>query len=250
MLSDYPYNCPTCQKKYKRYIYFSRHKLACCPTSISSEKYPQDQQIMSSDLLTRPSQVMQILDHLIISNNTLKLEIAELKKQNQQKKQKIDIISWLNKNFQPENDFKTYNTHTKITRKHLENVFASNLIESIKEIFIKQFDIVNLCPYKAFEQKENSIYVFTELNKWKILSISDFAEFIRLISQGLMNEFKCWQDENYDRIFTDEFSEIYLINTKKINSMNLNTSKSLNMLYKVLYNHLKVPLNLIEYEIT
>ena len=147
-------------------------------------------------------------------------------------------------------DFKTYNTQINITRKHLEHIFASNLIESLKEIFIKQFDINNRCPYKAFEQKENTIYVFCQLNEWKILSIDDFAQLISLISQGFINEFKCWQDENYDQIFTDGFSEIYLINAKKINSMNLNTSKSLNMLYKLLYNHLKVPLNIIEYEIT
>jgi hypothetical protein len=249
MISVYPYNCPNCQKKYKSHAYFSRHKLTCCPSSIS-EKSTQDHTIMSSDLLTRPSQVMQILDQLIISNNTLKQEIIELKKQNRQKKQKIDIISWLNKNFKLYIDFKIFNDQTIITRENLEYVFSSNLIESLNAIFIKQFDLNKPCPYKAFEQKENTIYVFTELSGWKILAINDFAQLISIISQGLMDVFKEWQDENYDRIFTDGFSEIYLINIKKLNSINLNTSKSLNMLYKLLYNHLKVPLNIIEYEIT
>jgi hypothetical protein len=91
--------------------------------------------------------------------------------------------------------------------------------------------------------------VFTSSQGWKILSINDFSEFINVISQGLLDEFKDWQDENYQRIFADSFSEVYLTNVKKINSMNLNTNRSQNMLYKTLYHHLKVPLNVIEYEI-
>ena len=157
-------------------------------------------------------------------------------------------LSWLNKNFIPDQDFKTYIANTKITRKDLETVFATSLIDSLKEIFNRQFGLEN-CPYKAFEKKVNMIYVFDESNAWKVLSLSDFAPFINMISQGLISEFQSWQDENYERIFSESFSEVYLTNIKKVNKTNLNTSRSLNMLYKMLYNHLKVPLNIVEYEI-
>jgi len=248
MQSVYPYNCPNCQKKYKRHIYFSRHKLACCPNSLTEES-SQEVSSLTQDMLSQPSQVMQVLEHLVASNNSLKQEINELKKQSRTQRQPINLISWLTKSFTPDQDFKIYTTNTKITRKDLENVFANNLIEGLTEIFTRQLDLIDNSPYKAFEKKANIIYVFSRSSGWKILSISDFAQFITTISQGLMNEFKDWQDENYHQIFTDSFSEVYLTNTKKINSMNLNTSRSLNMLYKILYNHLKVPLNIIEYEI-
>jgi len=247
MQSVYPYNCPNCQKKYKRYIYFSRHKLACCPASLTEESC-QGPPPITTDMLSQPSKVMQVLEHLVASNNSLKQEITELKKQGRTQRQ-IDLISWLNKNFTPDQDFKIYASAVSITRKDLENIFANNLIESLKEIFIRHFELTDNCPYKAFETKANTIYVFTGSNGWKILSLSDFGEFINVISQHLMNEFNAWQDENYHKIFTDAFSEVYLKNVKKINSMNLSANRPLNMLYKTLYSHLKVPLNIVEYEI-
>jgi len=248
MQSVYPYNCPNCQKKYKRYIYFSRHKLACCPALLTEERCDVLTPV-TPDMLSQPSKVMQILEHLVASNNSLKQEITELKKQSRIQRQTIDLISWLNKNFTPDQDFETYATTITITRKDLENIFNNNLIESLKVIFIRHFESKDNCPYKAFETKANTIYVFTGSNGWKILSLSDFGEFINVISQCLMNEFKDWQDENYQRIFTDAFSEVYLKNVKKINSMNLSANRSLNMLYKTLYSHLKVSLNIVGYEI-
>jgi cell division protein FtsB len=248
MLSaEYPYNCPNCQKKYKRHIYFSRHKLACCPALLTEERCDVLTPV-TPDMLSQPSKVMQILEYLVASNNSLKQEITDLKKQDRTKQQ-LDIISWLNKNFTPDQDFKTYAATIIITRKDLENIFANNLIEGLKEIFIRHFKLKDNCPYRAFEKKANTLYVFTSSQGWKILSINDFSEFINVISQGLLDEFKDWQDENYQRIFADSFSEVYLTNVKKINSMNLNTNRSQNMLYKTLYHHLKVPLNVIEYEI-
>jgi hypothetical protein len=244
----YPYNCPTCQKKYKRHFYFSRHKLVCHPSSLTEECSLVNSPL-TQDMLAKPSQVMQVLEHLLASNNSLKQEINELKQQGRIQKQSIDILSWLNKTFKSSLDFKIYSDQIKIVRKDLENVFTDNLMECLKKIFIKHFE-QNECPYKAFDQKEKTIYVFTRQSDWKILTMTDFAQFINIISQGLIAEFNVWQDENYHRIFADSFSEIYLRNTKKINSINLNTSRSLNMLYKILYNHLKVPLNVIEYEIT
>jgi hypothetical protein len=246
MQSDYPYNCPNCQKKYKRYIYFSRHKLACCPVKLTECIDPAP---ISIDMLSQPSQVMQLLTQLVASNNSLKEEVNELKKQNRSQRQSIDMLSWLNKNFTPDQDFKTYTDNIQINRKDLENVFANNLTDCIKELFIRQFELIDNSPCKAFETKANTIYVFSGSNGWKILSLSDFALFINIISQGLMAEFKDWQDENYQRLFSDRFSEVYLTNIKKITSMNLNTNSSINMFYKILYTHLKVPLNVIEYEI-
>ena len=246
MQSEYPYNCPNCKKKYKRHIYFSRHKLVCCPDSLTECVTPAP---ISLDMLSQPSKVMQVLEYLVASNNTLKHEIMELKKQSQIQRQSIDLLSWLNKNFTPDQDFKTYTASTKIARKDLENVFSTNLIGGVKEILNRHFDLEDNCPYKAFEKKVNTIYVFNDSNAWKILSLSDFAKFINRISQDLMQEFIRWQDENADRLLTEGFSEIYLTNIKKINSINLNTDRSLNMLYKILYNQLKVPLNIVEYEI-
>jgi hypothetical protein len=245
MQSDYPYNCPNCQKKYKRHIYFSRHKLACCPASLTECIDPPP---VSLDMLSQPSQVMQVLEHLVASNNSLRRELMELKTQSRAQNKAIDLISWLNKSFTPDQEFKSY-MDTKITRKDLEMVFENNLIDAIKKLFIRQFKQVDKSPYKAFEKKVNIIYVFTGSDGWKILSLSDFAPFIKLISHGFAEEFQKWQDENYERLFSESFSETYLTNIKKINKINLNTNQSLNMLYKILYNHLKVPLDIIEYEI-
>lgn len=246
MLSDYPYNCPNCKKKYKRFSYFSRHKLTCCPASLTECIEPAP---LSLDMLSQPSKVMQVLEQLVISNNNLRQELTELKTQHRTQNKTIDLISWLNKTFIPDQDFKVYIADIQITRRDLENVFTDNLIDAVKDIFIRQFNLLDKSPYKAFEKKANTIYVFTGSDGWKILSLTDFAQFIKVISQGFTEEFQKWQNENMHQLYTESFSDMYLTNVKKINKINLNTEQSLNKLYKLLYNHLQVRLNIVEYEI-
>ena len=88
------YQCSNCQKSYQRHNHYSRHILNCCP----SESI--DSQTVTIETIQAPSQVSQTLAHLLASNNQLRKEITELKKWQQEKKRKFDIIDWLKQNFQ------------------------------------------------------------------------------------------------------------------------------------------------------
>ena len=46
-----------------------------------------------------------------------------------------------------------------------------------------------------------------------------------------MNEFKKWQDENSDKLYTEDFSMIYLKNVKKVKGGNISQDKLSNKIY-------------------
>ena len=61
--------------------------------------------------------------------------------------------------------------------------------------------------------------------------------------------FKLWQDENEYRLYTDDFSVIYINNVKKIMGGNETLDKQKKLVHKNLYKYLKVNLqNVIQYE--
>ena len=64
-----------------------------------------------------------------------------------------------------------------------------------------------------------------------------------------MNEFKKWQDENSDKLYTEDFSMIYLKNVKKVMGGNISQDKLSNKIYNNVFKLLKKPLSSIEYEI-
>ena len=258
MKSDLQLTCSNCNKKYNSQIACTNHKLLCC-NNLNAPNTPlpivnklQDLSgSMAIEACRSPSILLQTVEALVKSNNILKIEIAELKKQSQIEKRKIPIIDLLNKNFIPTEDYMKFLT-VEISSENLEIIFTHGLIIGIQEILQNQIcSIEDNCPLQAFEQKNNKIYGYNENQKWEQISLENFDKIILKLRKNIVDEFKKWQDEHESELYSDDFSTLYLDNVKKVMGPNLSQEGIHKKIYKNLYDYLKKNLtNVIEYEIT
>jgi hypothetical protein len=238
-----PYRCPNCNKSYKRYSFFSRHVILCNSSYISKNNNLPDN-------IKYPSQIQQTLDYLISSNNELREQLKKIQSEKQIEKRKIDILSLLNKNYHPEIDYNSFIQNLKVNIKYLYSLQENNIKIVIKEIFNNYFsdERENFC-FKAFTIKTNKIYVFTESKIWKELTYDNMKLIISKISLEFLSLLKSWQDENEKKLSCDNISNIYLKLLKKVNTINLNNISFVKNIYNLLYDHLKITYQIIEYEI-
>ena len=104
-------------------------------------------------------------------------------------------------------------------------------------------------PIKAFDQKENILFIYNEDNKWEILSQPMFANLMNILSKKILTEFLKWQTENKSKMRQDDFSYTYARNVQKIMGGNLTQEQIHMRVKKELYNYLKMNLrNVVEYE--
>ena len=196
-------------------------------------------------------QLTQIVTELIKSNNKLQNEVAELKRWVQVKKRKIVIVDWLNENYQINENYKEFVNNIVVTSNLLEIIFQTNLIEGIQRIFEEYMSKIEdqKIPLKSFDQKNNTIYVYNEKSKWEVLSSEDFNNIVSILSKKILVEFKIWQDKNEHQLYTDDFSVIYIQNTKKVIGGDIPLEKLRAQIHRNLYKYLKQNLqNTIEYE--
>ena len=251
MYSIKPYKCEKCNRKYQRYYYYTRHTMTCS-LDISDNIKSIKESTLTIDTLNTPSQIMQTITHLLAESNELKQELNELKRMQYKERQKIKIIDWLNRLYKPTINYKAIQKSIDINENTLEAIFTTNLLNVIIEILLKNIhkgEDKEYC-FKAFDQKPNKIYVFTEEESWKLLTETEFGLILSMISKKILDEFAKWQDKYSSDLYIDSFSDIYLVNIKKINSINLHLPKTQLLVYKQLYNKLKQKLELIEYEIS
>lgn len=255
MKTNYPLKCENCDKIYNRESSYNKHKLLCCGNSNTALSIinPIRKNLTLAEVgeCKSPPTLIQTVEELIKSNNKLREEVENLKKWAQIQKKKIIIIDWLNKNYKPNEDYKEYMNKLVITRNDLEIIFQSNLVIGIQEIlqnYINKIDDKE-CSIKCFDQKENKIFGYNEKGEWEIIIATNFDKIILTITKKIIDEFKKWQDENESKIYTEEFSVIYLENIKKVMGGNMSMEKTHKLIHKNLYKFLKKNLqNIIEYE--
>ena len=104
-------------------------------------------------------------------------------------------------------------------------------------------------PIKAFDQKENILFIYNDDNKWEILSHPMFANLMNILSKKILTELLKWQTENKSKMRQDDFSYTYARNVQKIMGGNLTQEQIHMRVKKELYNYLKMNLrNVVEYE--
>jgi len=275
MTSVHEIRCKNCDKKYYRQTAYDKHIIWCGvePLLDNINNINNINDINDIELKNElgeikkslPSQknnrvlkslpLEEIVLELVRSNIKLKKDIDELKRWVQTKKRKINILEWINEKMQsnptqiPEKNYKEYISDIVITRKDLEIVFKSDLINGIQEILEKHFSSSEILPFKSFDQKDNTIYVYTENSKWELLLTEDFNKRIFQISKQLLTEFQKWKEENEYQLYTDNFSTICIQNMKKVIGGDVSLDKQQSKIHRNLYKYLKKNLqNTIEYE--
>jgi hypothetical protein len=242
--------CVNCNKTYSRQSAYDKHKIFC------NESDPNTIKLDNIDTLT----LHEIVIELVKSNNKLRKDVEELKRWVHTKKRKIIILDWLNENYvnnkKPLQNYKDFMSKCVITRESLEIIFKTNIIDGIQEIlntYIQNIDQDQdqdqVLPLISFDQKDNAIYVFNEKNKWQLLSTTDFANIFSQLLKSIMEEYYKWKTENEANLYDEEFSDIYLQNTKKILGGDMSIDKQREKVHRNLYKYLKKNLqNTTEYE--
>ena len=240
--------CKICNKEYHRQSAYDKHKLLCIGGDACGGDSQTPQATLNCGELGDLS-LRDIVLELVKSNNKLRKDVEELKRWVQTKKKKVIIVDWLNENCKLTENYKQFISKLCITRKHLDIIFESNITDGIQEILQNCMNDLNISPFKSFDQKDNTIYVYNEESKWEQLSSTEFNNIISTITKSILAEFKSWQDENEHQLYTDDFSTIYIQNVKKVMGGDISIDKQRIKIHRNLYKYLKMNLqNTIEYE--
>ena len=83
------------------------------------------------------------------------------------------------------------------------------------------------------------------------MSLEVFENLILHISKKLINEFKKWQDENEDKKYNEQFTNVYVENVKKVMGGNFSSERLHSQIKGKLYRYLKANLkSIVQYEFT
>jgi hypothetical protein len=257
------YNCKYCNRTYKLKPNYDKHYLLCdtlnktriSKTRISISKTTKENN--ADDYVPSMRDMFTLILELTAKNSRLEQKVEELSKWAESKKKKLNVIDWLNEKYTKNIKYTDWLAGINITRNHLEAVFKSDMVTGCYEILQSLLsvnmteDISNeqTTPIKAFDQKENILFIYNDDNKWEILTLPMFAKLMNILSKNIITEFLKWKTENKSKMRQDDFSYTYARNVQKIMGGNI-TQEQIHMRVKrELYNYLKMNLrNVVEYE--
>ena len=216
------YACPNCKKSYKLYNNYLKHTIIC------SEKYKQINKPLTN--IEQPSTIQQTLEYILKSIAEMKEDIKNIQRENTLKYQKISIFEWLTRTYNNTICFREFVNNLKLNNKHF---FQKQDINILFEELCSLLTSNNL-PLKAFNIKPNILYVYID-NNWKVFDKSESNLLIIKISKLLL----CNLSELNN---TEQYTKLVPL----INSITINNKSFITKLYKVLYQHLKSDIQIIE----
>jgi HD-GYP domain-containing protein (c-di-GMP phosphodiesterase class II) len=216
------YACPTCKKSYKLYNNYLKHTVIC------SEKYKQTNKPLTN--MEQPSTIQQTLEYVLKAIAEMKEDIKNIQRENTLKYQKISIFEWLTRTYTNTICFREFVNNLKLNNKHF---FQKQDINILFEELCSLLTSNNL-PLKAFNIKPNILYVYID-NNWKVFDKSESNLLIIKMSKLLL----CNLSELNN---TEEYSKLVPL----INSITINNKSFITKLYKILYQHLKSDIQIIE----
>lgn len=246
------FTCATCHRIYHRKSYYTRHVLLC----EIMNKSVKERQLENEERADTPTirGMYEIILELTKKMNIMDQRLQELAKWTDVKKRKINILYWLNNN--PDKNgcigsFEAFMLQLKVTRRHLDYLFRSDYTSTILHILQEHLpleDGTKINVMKAFEQKTNVLYVYTQ-DQWMIATEQMFQTLLYVVDKKLLGEFIKWQTENAVNMVDDDFALKYAMNVKKIMGGNLSRDQIYSRIKIDLYKYLKVCLrNITECE--
>lgn len=252
------YQCKYCNKIYIRKYAYNNHfekckfyKSQCSIIKEDNDKFLNN--INETNINLSNSTIYKMLIDLTNKYDKLQKDYDELKKFVETNKKKVDIITYLNNNFNFDNyDFNDFIKSINVTSEDLEIIFKKDYLDGIVSIILNKINILeNNVPLRAFSTKENILYIYlNSLKSWIQMSNEELQKTIKYFSKNILNEFSRWESETKKTMKPDDFSEIYILNMKKVLGGNYD-SKNLNNLIKTrLYKNIKINVKSISsYEI-
>ncbi len=234
------YKCEHCHKEYKRKACFNNHILQCRFYTMCKRE-PQN---INFD--ANLENVYKLLIDLHNKYDKLQTEYDELKKYVNITKNKINVIEYLNKNFDLSDfDFIQFMNSIQITNQQLEIVFKNDYVDGIIQILTDKIDKfreknINI-PITAFSNKDGVLYIYLkDESSWVIMDENYLIRFIKYFNKNLLELFGQWKENNQHSMDYEDFCSSYVRNMKKVIGGNFEKKNKDIMIKNKLYKYLKV----------
>ena len=105
---------------------------------------------------------------------------------------------------------------------NLQLVFKNDYVLGVSQIIIDFIEKIKLqnkyhLPLYAFNHKNGILYIYDNTNfSWTQMTEKYFNILIKEINKKLLSLFLIWKDYNENQFIDDQFSEIYVLNMKKL----------------------------------
>lgn len=252
-MNNVNYCCTYCNKIYKRQFAFNNH-LAKCELNknikiVSTNTNTNNYQMQYNKNISNET-IFNMLLELNNKYEKIQADYDELKKYTNIVKNKISILDYLNNNYQNLNlDFIEFTNNILISLEDLNIIFKKDYVEGIMEIIINNINNSEnntLIPLKAFNQKENNLYIYLKnINSWKLMEANEFNKFIHHFNKNILNIFARWNENAKLTLNNEDYSDLYVVNMKKVIGGNYEKKNINNILKNKLYKHLKYDLKKI-----
>ena len=264
--------CTWCGKGYKTRVNLDKHVILCELIHKSSKKHGSNKNSDLTDLneigddLPSPKKMYQMLLELGYKYSKLEEKMEEVNKFIVKKKQKINVVEWLNSNITPSLVFENLIDQIKINDSDIEFLFENNFLDMINGVlsrFVYNGESSNnLIPLFAFSQKANVFYAFVNLNNnnnnnlcddkccgvWSELSKDQLMKFLMRIQMKVSKAFCEWKTR-CGRVNDDSFDIMCDKTLIKIMGNEFNQDATFNKMRGVMYNKMKTDMKaMVEYE--
>ena len=266
--------CTWCGKGYKSRGNLDKHVILCELIQKSNKKRVTNKNSDLTDYdevcedLPSPKKMYQMLLELGYKYSKLEEKMEEVNKFIVKKKQKINVVEWLNSNITPSLVFENLIDQIKIIDSDIEFLFENNFLDMINGVlsrFVYNGESSNnLIPLFAFSQKTNVYYAFVKLNNnnnnnnnlcedkccgvWSELSKDQLMKFLMRIQMKVSKAFCEWKTR-CGRVNDDSFDIMCDKTLIKIMGNEFNQDSTFNKMRGVMYNKMKTDLKaMVEYE--
>jgi hypothetical protein len=247
------YVCSYCKKSYIRKTAFNNHQLKCELIRICNNvksKGEEDDEELPVKFNGSINDMYKLLINLNNKFEKLEADYNEIKKYVNVTKNKIDIIEYLNKNYDcSEFDFIKFLNSIEVTNIELEKVFEKDYVDGIFQILIDYIEKIkhnNEIPIKAFNNKEGVLYAYIKIpdsdKNWSAISEDEIKSIYKYFNKKLLPLFLKWKEVNEKKLDPDDYTLIYVKNMKRVLGTNFEKKNKNAMLQNKLYKYLKVNL--------
>jgi len=209
--------CIYCGKSYKTRMNLEKHLILCEITHQTKKQHHNDYEMDDSlDDSISSKKLYQIVMQLSLKCNRLENKIADLSKYVTKKKQKIDIIEYLNNITRSTNCptllFENITEIITVEQSDIEFLFHNSFVDTVNQILSRSIYDNNgqseMIPIASFKEKKNTIYVYSKNNhnqqnnnqsqnpSWSIVTRENFIRFLNIVQFKISKAFSEWRKKN------------------------------------------------------
>jgi hypothetical protein len=195
---SHKFQCTYCDKCYSKKNSLNTHLILCeLKNKTKDEKKIEEEEVGD---LPNYSQLVKIVQELSKKYNKLEESLDKMKVWVDNKKKKINIISWLNTSYKCELSFDNWVSQIKVTPNHLSYLFENTIINTISLILNHNLpsltNTTNKHPIICFSQKANVFYInkpnSDTVSNWVLLNLEEIVKPLKKIQNNLISELIQW----------------------------------------------------------